>query len=78
MEFVTKKACKIVTNFKHSEQACRHLEEHQLSMKDPVHSLLQDVETKQESYDKDGFDVTQQSTLEQVHVKPINECLVNV
>ena len=46
VEAVVKKARKIVTHFKHSEQACRHLVEHQQTVKAPEHSLLQDVETR--------------------------------
>ncbi|CAL1532599.1 unnamed protein product [Lymnaea stagnalis] len=46
VEAVIKKARKIVTHFKHSEQACRHLTEHQRTMNIPAHSLLQDVETR--------------------------------
>ncbi|KAL3873461.1 hypothetical protein ACJMK2_036574 [Sinanodonta woodiana] len=40
------KARKIVTHFKHGEQACRHLVEHQQMVKSPEHSLLQDVDTR--------------------------------
>ena len=46
VEIVVKKARKIVGHFKHSEQACRHLLEHQQTVKSPEHSLLQDVETR--------------------------------
>jgi len=46
VEGVVKKARKIVTHFKHSEQACRHLTEHQKTVTLPEHSLLQDVETR--------------------------------
>uniref|UniRef100_S4RSK3 Uncharacterized protein n=1 Tax=Petromyzon marinus TaxID=7757 RepID=S4RSK3_PETMA len=46
VEAVVKKARKIVTHFKHSEQACRHLVEHQQTIKSPEHSLLQDVDTR--------------------------------
>lgn len=46
VEAVVKKARKIVTHFKHSEQACRHLVEHQQTVNSPEHSLLQDVETR--------------------------------
>ncbi|CAL1544284.1 unnamed protein product, partial [Lymnaea stagnalis] len=46
VEAVIRKARKIVTHFKHSEQACCHLAEHQLTINVPAHSLLQDVETR--------------------------------
>jgi len=46
VENVVKKARKIVTHFKHSEQACRHLSEYQLSREVPQHKLIQDVETR--------------------------------
>ncbi|XP_032835197.2 zinc finger BED domain-containing protein 4-like [Petromyzon marinus] len=46
VEVVIKKARKIVTHLKHSEQACRHLVEQQQTVKSPEHSLLQDVETR--------------------------------
>jgi len=46
VETVVKKARKVVTHFKHSEQANRHLEEYQLSRDVPKHALIQDVETR--------------------------------
>lgn len=46
VEAVVKKARKIVGHFKHSEQACRHLKEFQVSRDVPEHKLIQDVETR--------------------------------
>jgi hypothetical protein len=46
VENVIKKSRKIVTHFKHSEQACRHLSECQHSCDTPAHHLVQDVETR--------------------------------
>ena len=46
VEVVLRNAPKIVTQFEHSEQACHHLEERQLTLKVPVCSLLQDVEMR--------------------------------
>jgi len=46
VESVVKKARKIVSHFKHSEQACRHLAECQKSCDIPEHKLIQDVETR--------------------------------
>jgi len=43
---VVKKACKIVSHFKHSEQACHRLAECQKSRDIPEHKLIQDVETR--------------------------------
>ena len=46
VEAVIKKARKIVTHFKHSEQACRKFGDCQKSCDTPEHKLLQDVETR--------------------------------
>lgn len=46
VESVVKKTRKIVSHFKHSEQACRHLAECQKSCDIPEHKLIQDVETR--------------------------------
>lgn len=46
VESVIKKARKIVTHFKHSEQACRKFCDCQKSCDLPEHKLLQDVETR--------------------------------
>jgi hAT family C-terminal dimerisation region/BED zinc finger len=46
VENIVKKSRKIVTHFKHSEQACRHLSDCQVSCDVPVHRLIQDVETR--------------------------------
>jgi len=46
VEAVIKKSRRIVTHFKHSEQACRKLEDCQKSCGTPSHKLLQDVETR--------------------------------
>jgi hypothetical protein len=43
---VVKKSRKIVTHFKHSEQACRYLTEFQHTCDIPQHKLKQDVETR--------------------------------
>ena len=41
-----KKVRKIVSHFRHSEQACRHLLETQKSYSVPQHKLIQDIETR--------------------------------
>jgi hypothetical protein len=46
VESLIKKARKIVTHFKHSEQACRKFGDCQKSCDLPEHKLLQDVETR--------------------------------
>jgi len=46
VEKIVKKSRKIVTHFKHSEQACRHLSTCQQSCDVPEHQLIQDVETR--------------------------------
>ena len=46
VESLVKKSRKIVTHFKHSEQACRKLVDCQNSCGIPQHKLLQDVETR--------------------------------
>ena len=46
VEAVIKKSRRIVTHFKHSEQACRKMEDFQKSCGVPSHKLLQDVETR--------------------------------
>ena len=46
VEAVVKKARKIVAHFKHSEQACRHLCDYQMSRDVPQHKLIQDIETR--------------------------------
>jgi hypothetical protein len=46
VESVVKKARKLVSHFKHSEQACRQLVACQASSKSEEHKLLQDVETR--------------------------------
>jgi len=46
VENLVKKARKIVSRFKHSEQACRKLADCQKSCFVPEHKLLQDVETR--------------------------------
>jgi hypothetical protein len=46
VESLIKKSRKIVTHFKHSEQACRKLNDCQISCDVVQHKLLQDVETR--------------------------------
>ena len=46
VENVVKKTRRIVTHFKHSEQATRHLSDCQQSCDVPLHKLIQDVETR--------------------------------
>lgn len=46
VEYVVKKSRKIVSHFKHSEQACRNLIQFQKSCDVPQHALIQDVETR--------------------------------
>ena len=46
VENIVKKSRKIVTHFKHSEQASRHLADFQWSCDIPTHKLIQDVETR--------------------------------
>jgi len=43
---IVKKSRRLVTHFKHSEQASRHLSDCQRSCDVPVHHLIQDVETR--------------------------------
>ena len=46
VETLVKKARKLVSHFKHSEQLCRKLKEYQKTCNLPVHKLLQDAETR--------------------------------
>ena len=46
VENIVKKSRKIVTHFKHSEQAYRRLSDYQRSCDVPAHHLIQDVETR--------------------------------
>lgn len=46
VESVVKKARRIVTHFKHSEQACRKFADCQQACSMPAHKLIQDVETR--------------------------------
>jgi len=46
VQSIVKKSRRLVTHFKHSEQASRHLSDCQHSCDVPVHHLIQDIETR--------------------------------